>query len=122
MVERDLSERERRELADAHRGEVVLESAEPVEPRRFGQMVSLRLEADTIEALRDIANRRGMTLSDLLREGAGVVIAADQRSQVITDLSYKIRWLDSSSDSGSHGQVAHSINPSRLNEEFSPTA
>jgi predicted DNA-binding ribbon-helix-helix protein len=122
MVGRNLSERERRELADAHRGEVVIESAERVEPRRLGQMVSLRLEADTIEALRDIANRRGMTLSDLLREGARILIAADQSSHVITDLSYVIRWLESPSDSGSYGQAVHSINPSRLDEELPITA
>jgi hypothetical protein len=122
MVERNLSERERRELADAHRGEVVIESAERVEPRRLGQMVSLRLEADTIEALRDLANRRGMTLSDLLREGAGILIAADQSSHVITDLSYVIRWLEPPSDSGSYGQAVYSINPSRLDEELPITA
>lgn len=121
MVGRNLSERERRELADAHRGEVVIESAERVEPRRLGQMVSLRLEADTIEALRDIANRRGMTLSDLLREATGILIAADQTSNVITDLSYEIHWLDSPSDSGS-GHAVHSINPSRLDEEARTTA
>jgi hypothetical protein len=122
MVERNLSERERRELADAHRGEVVIESAERVEPRRLGQMVSLRLEADTIEALRDIANRRGITLSDLLREGAGILIAADQSSHVITGLSYRIRWLDSPADSESHGHAVHSINPTRLDEEHRITA
>lgn len=120
MVERGLSEHERRELADAHRGEVVVGSAEPVVPRRLGQMVSLRLEPDTIEALRDIANRRGLTLSDLLREGAGIVIAADQHSRVITDLSYEVRLLESPTGSGS--QVTHSINPSRLDQELSATA
>jgi hypothetical protein len=120
MVEWNLSERERRELADAHRGEVVVDSAERVEPRRLGQMVSLRLEADTIEALRDIANRRGITLSDLLREGAGILIAADQSWDVITELSYNIRLLDS--PSGSHGHVVHTVNPSRVNEKLPTTA
>jgi predicted DNA-binding ribbon-helix-helix protein len=87
MVERDMSERERRELANRHRGEVVPDSGTPVEGRRLAQVVSLRFEPEILATLRDIANRRGMTVSDLLREGADVIIAADRRAVDVTGLS-----------------------------------
>jgi hypothetical protein len=80
MVDGNMNESERRKLANDHRGEVVPGSGTPVAGRRLGQIVSVRLEADTIAALREVANRRGMTVSDLLREGAGKVLAADQQA------------------------------------------
>ena len=120
MAERDLSERERRELADAHRGEVVVDSGEPVEPRRLGQMVSLRLETETITALRDIANRRGVTLSDLLREGAGMVIAAAEPAWQIMDLTYKVSWIDPGSPSQVYAR--YTTSPVRLDQDLSATA
>jgi Ribbon-helix-helix protein, copG family. len=87
MVERDMSERERRELANRHRGEVVPDSGTPVEGRRLAQVVSLRFEPEILATLRDIATRRGMTVSDLLREGADTIIAADQQTMQVTGLS-----------------------------------
>lgn len=42
----------------------------PVEPRRLDQVLSLRLAPETAAALRDIANQRGVAVSDLLREQA----------------------------------------------------
>jgi len=120
MAGRDLTDRERRELAYAHRGEVVDGSAEPVEPRRLGQMVSLRLETDTIVALREIANNRGITLSDLLREAAGMIIEASQYSRQITDLSYEVQWLEPRA--WSWKVVDHTTNPSQLDQELSTTA
>jgi len=70
------SERARREEALAHRGEVVAESGEPVEPRRIPQMVSLRLDPETLAALRQLASQRKVTVSELLREGAEQVLAS----------------------------------------------
>jgi hypothetical protein len=90
MGGRNLSERERRELANAHRGEVVPESAVPVQPQQLDQVVSLRLDPNTITTLREIANRRGMTMSDLLRQGAGMVIVAAGQTQQITDLKVDV--------------------------------
>jgi hypothetical protein len=64
------SERERRELAQQHAGEVVEGSGRAATPRRLGQMVSLRLDPGLAEALRKLAERRGISLSELLREAA----------------------------------------------------
>lgn len=64
------SERERRELAEQHAGEVVAGSGRAVPPRRLGQMVSLRLEPELAAALRELASRRGTSVSELLRDAA----------------------------------------------------
>ena len=121
MARWDLGERERREVANAHRGEVVGDSAEPVEPRRLGQIVSLRLESDAISALRDVANRRGITVSDLLREGVAMVIAADEQVRQITDLTYEVVRIDSAVPM--RGAAEHTTsNPVRLERPLSATA
>lgn len=54
----------------------IVEVVGPVEPRDLPHVVSVRLPADTVVALRDIANRRGETVSDLLRTGAEIVLGA----------------------------------------------
>ncbi len=120
MAERNLSERERRELANAHRGEVIDESAEAVEPRRIGQVVSLRLESDTISALRDIANRHGLTMSDLLRDGARMVIEAAERIRPITDLSFEVMRIETHLHSDATAR--HTANPVRIEPPISFTA
>jgi hypothetical protein len=74
------SERERRELAQQHAGEVVEGSGTVVAPRRLDQMISLRLEPELAAALRELANRRGVTVSELLREGAICLLEADRAS------------------------------------------
>jgi Ribbon-helix-helix protein, copG family len=74
------SERERRELAQQHAGEVVEGSGRPVAPRRLDQMISLRLEPDLAAALRGLAERRGVTVSELLREGAIALLEEDRGS------------------------------------------
>jgi predicted DNA-binding ribbon-helix-helix protein len=72
------SEQERRELAQQNAGEVIEGSGRVVTPRRLGQMVSLRLEPAVAEALRELANRRGISLSELLREAAIRLFEAEQ--------------------------------------------
>ena len=72
------SEQERRELAQQHAGEVVEGSGRVVTPRRLGQMVSLRLEPAVAEALRELANQRGISLSELLREAAVRLFEAEK--------------------------------------------
>jgi Ribbon-helix-helix protein, copG family len=74
------SERERRELAHQHADEVVEGSGRAVAPRRLDQMISLRLEPELAATLRELADRRGVTVSDLLREGAKCLLDADRDS------------------------------------------
>ncbi len=78
------SEQERRELAQQHAGEIVEGSARVVTPRRLGQMVSLRLEPGLAEALRKLAERRGISLSELLREAAIELLKAEEIATVST--------------------------------------
>lgn len=80
----ELSERERRELAQAHRDEIDVESALPIAPKRLGQMISLRLDPEIAIALRDLATERGVSMSDLLREGAARVLAEASHSMQVT--------------------------------------
>jgi ribbon-helix-helix CopG family protein len=78
--ERERSEQELRELAQQHAGEVVEGSGTAVAPRRLDQMISLRLEPELAAALRQLANRRGVTVSELLRVGALRLLEADRAS------------------------------------------
>jgi predicted DNA-binding ribbon-helix-helix protein len=72
-----MDEAARRELAQQHAGEVVEGSGRAVEPRRLGQMLSVRLEPQLAEALRRVADRRVTTVSDLLRDAVIEVVAAE---------------------------------------------
>lgn len=78
--ERRRSERERREAAQQHAGEVIAGSGRSVAPKRLDQMVSLRLEPDLVAALRALADRRGVSVSELLREGAIRLLEEDRDS------------------------------------------
>jgi hypothetical protein len=108
MAERDMSERELRELAYAHRGEVVPGSGTPVEPRRLDQVVSLRLPPEIIADLKDLGNRRGVTVSDLLREGATSVLMAARQTAMFSKLSVVVVV---SPQSGTWDTQQHSANP-----------
>jgi len=57
--------------------EVVPESGVPVELAQLGTVVSLRLRTDMAALLREVANRRGVSLSDLLRLAAGSVLCEE---------------------------------------------
>jgi len=72
--ERRDNEIARRERAQSHAGEVVSGSGKRGKPRRMAQMVSARLDGELASALRTIAEQRGVTVSDLLREGAEQVV------------------------------------------------
>jgi len=78
------SEQERRELAQQHAGEVVEGSGRVVTPRRLGQIVSLRLEPGLAEALRKLADQRGISLSELLREAAVRLLEAERMASKST--------------------------------------
>jgi hypothetical protein len=64
----------RREKAQAHAGEVVAGSGRRGKPRRMAQMVSVRLDGEIVSRLRTIAEERGVSVSDLLREGAQLIL------------------------------------------------
>ena len=72
--ERRDSEIARRERAQAHAGEVVAGSGRRGKPRRMAQMVSVRLDGEIVSRLRTIAEQRGVSVSDLLREGAQLIV------------------------------------------------
>jgi hypothetical protein len=78
------SEQERRERARQHAGKVVEGSGRVVAPRRLGQMVSVRLEPGLAEALRELADRRGISVSEALREAAIRLLEADQAASKTT--------------------------------------
>jgi hypothetical protein len=77
-------EQERREQAQQHAGEVVEGSGRVVAPRRLGQMVSVRLEPGLVEALRELANRRGISVSEALREAAIMLLEAERSASKAT--------------------------------------
>jgi Ribbon-helix-helix protein, copG family len=83
------SEQERRELAQQHAGEVVEGSGRVVVPRRLGQMVSVRLEPGLAEALRELANRRGISVSEALREAA-IRLLEDDAAASKTTVSWQV--------------------------------
>ena len=72
--ERRESEIARRERAQAHAGEVVVGSGRRGKPRRMAQMISVRLDGELVSRLRAVAEQRGVTVSDLLREGAQLIV------------------------------------------------
>ena len=77
-----------REEAQAHAGEIVEGSGTRGRPRRLPQMVSVRLDAHLVVALRTLAKQRGVTMSELLREGAECVLKGqhteEPRTYIIT--------------------------------------
>jgi hypothetical protein len=84
------SEQERRELAQEHAGEVIEGSGRRVAPRRLGQMVSVRLEPGLVEALRELAGRRGVSLSEALREAAIRLLEADEAASKTVSSSWQV--------------------------------
>jgi hypothetical protein len=68
------SEISRREEALAHAGEIVPGSGVRGNPRRMARMMSVRLDGRLISQLREVAQQRNTTVSDLLREGAELVV------------------------------------------------
>jgi hypothetical protein len=54
------------------------------ESRRLDQMISARLDPTLVAALKSLAAKRGMSLSDVLREAALLLIAREEASNLIT--------------------------------------
>ena len=83
MSEQRASEIARREEAQAHAGEVVAGSGKRGKPRRMPRMVSVRLDGELVAELRAVARQRNTTISDLLREGAELIVQ-DAYSDAVT--------------------------------------
>lgn len=60
--------------AEVGAGKVVPGSGRRGKPRRMAQMVSVRLDGELIGRLRVVAKKHNVTLSDLLREGAKLIV------------------------------------------------
>lgn len=67
-MERRETEKSRRQQAQAHKGEIVPGSGELLGSRNLEHMISVRLGDDLVSALRGMADRRGVSLSGLIRE------------------------------------------------------
>jgi len=52
--------------------------------RRLDQMISARLDPTLVAALKQFAKQRGMTLSDVVREAALLLLAREEAKNVIT--------------------------------------
>lgn len=74
MSEQRASEKARREEAQLHAGEIVAGSGKRGSPRRMSRMVSTRLDGELVRNLRSVAQQRNTTLSELLREGAELIV------------------------------------------------
>ena len=55
-------------------GKVIPGSGRRGTPRRMAQMVSVRLDGELVGKLRIVARERDVTLSELLREGAELIL------------------------------------------------
>jgi predicted DNA-binding ribbon-helix-helix protein len=90
MADTPKSEKELREQLDRDADNVIVEgSGRVVAPRRLGHMVSLRLEPGLASALRELADRRGTTVSELLREGAALLVE-NERAPSRSTFSYVV--------------------------------
>ncbi len=75
MNEEQYNEEIRRQAkAEVGAGKVVPGSGRRGKPRRMAQMVSVRLDGELVGKLRIVAKERNVTLSDLLREGAELIV------------------------------------------------
>ena len=53
-------------------------------PRRLDQMISARLDPALVAALKRLAEQRGVSLSDVVREAALLLLAREEPKNVIT--------------------------------------
>jgi hypothetical protein len=54
------------------------------EPRRLDQMISARLDPTLVAALKQFAEKRGLSLSDVVRQAALLLLAREEARNVIT--------------------------------------
>jgi len=70
----------RKEKIEAGVGKIVPGAGRRGTPRRMDQMVSVRLDGELIARLKSVARRRGLTLSELVREGAELIVEEEYAS------------------------------------------
>jgi hypothetical protein len=101
MNEQRASEIARREKAQAHAGEIVAGSGKRGKPRRMPRMVSARLDGELLRELRLVAQQRNTTVSDLLREGAELIIE-DAYAKAQPQTNFKVsgakEWLPTTTE------------------------
>jgi len=71
----------RQEKIEAGVGKIIPGAGRRVTPRRMDQMVSVRLSGDLIARLKAVSRQRGLTLSELVREGAELVAREPQPAE-----------------------------------------
>jgi hypothetical protein len=87
MSEEQMSEEQReaeeirQEKIEAGVGKIIPGAGRRGTSRRMDQMVSVRLDGDLIARLKTVARRRGLTLSELVREGAELVAREPQPAE-----------------------------------------
>jgi hypothetical protein len=93
MSDKQSSERERRDQANAARGDLVEGVPEEVVPRKVSQMLSLRLDGATVTALRALADQRGVTVSDLVRDAVALLLSAETTSATSYVTYFEVKSL-----------------------------
>jgi len=67
-------EKRRRELAWAHRDDIIPGSERAIQPKELGQIVSVRLTTAEVSALRDYADKLGWTMSEVIRHATRAMV------------------------------------------------
>lgn len=75
------AEAELRTRAQQSQVDIDPESGTVLAPKSFAQMISVRLEPELVQALRNLAEATGTTLSDLLRRGAALVLEEEAQGE-----------------------------------------
>lgn len=73
------SELARREAAQQEAGQVDVSPVGAVRPRKIRQVFSVRLEPELIRELREVAQQRGVSISDVVREAAVTLVEENRR-------------------------------------------
>lgn len=82
-------EKRRREAAQADNPEVEPGSGHEVAPRSIKQMVSVRLEAHLLKELRQLAERQGANVSELLRQAAIDLVLRSHQGGPVMAMTFK---------------------------------
>ena len=104
-AQRQSSEKDRRDLAQTAAGEPVDVVGE-LAPKELRQMLSLRVEPALARELRAVADERGITVSELLREAAARQVAEHRathwrvRFEPVADSSVKLDRTTTDSGTG----------------------
>ena len=81
------SEQARREAAQREAGQVEVTPVGEVHPRELRHMLSVRMETALVRGLRQVAESRGVRVSDLLREAAAQLVEEYRHQHVSVKLT-----------------------------------